>query len=126
MKTLLDWILRLGLAALFFMAGGLKLLADPEPVDLFTRLGMEPGGRVVIGVLEVVAATLLLLPATAARGALLAFWILLGALIAHVTQLGFGDEMSLMWAFGFTVSFVLLALHRGEMLFLARAFEKED
>ena len=125
MKTLLDWIIRLGLAALFFMAGGLKLMSDPQSVDLFTRLGMEPGGRLVIGVLEVVSAVMVLLPATVARGALLAFWILLGAFIAHASQLGFDGQMSVMWAFGFGTTCVLLGLHHREIPFLAQAFEKE-
>ena len=124
MKTAVSWLLRLVLAGLFLMAGGAKLLSDPVSVDMFTTLGMEPGGRILIGVLEVVAAFLVLWPATVARGALLAFWIMLGALIAHLTRIGF-DLSSWMWGVAFTASCGLLILHRGSLPFLAKALGDE-
>lgn len=124
MKKVFDWIVRLGLAGLFVMAGGMKWMEDPQSVRLFTALGMEPAGRLIIGTLELLAAGLLLIPATTARGALLAFWILLGAFLAHATRIGFGDALSLMWAGGFTAACLLLALHRHELPFLSQAFER--
>jgi len=125
MKATLEWILRAGLTGLFLMAGGMKLMSDPEPVRLFTELGMEPTGRWVIGILEVLAAGLILVPATTARGAILGFWILLGAFIAHATRIGFGDSLSLMWAGGFFGCCLLLALRRHDLEFLDHAFQRK-
>ncbi len=126
-KTLSSWACQIGLAAIFFMAGGMKLVNDTDTIRLFAALGMEPAGRYVIGVLEVLSACLLLWPATAARGALLAFCIMLGALIAHATRIGFGGDMSdtaLMWALAFTFSLLVLAFRHAELRFLRRAVDR--
>jgi uncharacterized membrane protein YphA (DoxX/SURF4 family) len=65
-----------------------KFSASPESVYIFTTVGMEPWGRIAIGVFELIAAILLLVNATAWLGALLALGLMAGALLMHLTKLG--------------------------------------
>jgi hypothetical protein len=69
-----------------------KFTAHPESVAIFTRLGMEPWGRIGTGIAELVAAALLLWPRSAVYGALLAVGILAGAIASHLTVLGIEVE----------------------------------
>jgi len=78
---------RLLVAAILLPVGYSKLAATGMDVMLFQRLGMEPQGRIIIGILEIVAGLLMLSP-QAASGALLAIGIMFGAIIAHTTVLG--------------------------------------
>ncbi len=79
--------LRLLVAAILLSVGYSKLAAEGMDVMLFERLGMEPHGRIIIGLLEITAGLLMLSP-QAASGAFLAVGIMFGAIIAHCTVLG--------------------------------------
>ncbi|MEX2606712.1 MAG: DoxX family protein [Kiritimatiellia bacterium] len=128
MKKIVSWSFQVILAVIMGMAGVMKLMSDPDTITLFESLGMEPAGRIVIGILEILAALLLLgTSVTVVRGAFLSFCILLGALIAHLSVIGFGGEMSqtsILWAVAFCTSILLLGLHRKEIPFLGKAFER--
>jgi hypothetical protein len=50
--------------------------------------GVEPWGRIGSGVIELVASLLLLIPATAVAGAVLALGVMGGAIASHVVILG--------------------------------------
>lgn len=71
------------LQTLFF-----KFTAHPDSVYIFTQLGLEPFGRIGIGIVELIAAILLLIPATQSIGGILSLGIISGALFSHLTQLG--------------------------------------
>lgn len=87
-KRIITWILR-GLAALILLQTlFFKFSGAEESVYIFSRLGVEPWGRIASGVAELVAALLILYPATTAFGALLAAGIMAGAVGAHLTVLG--------------------------------------
>lgn len=70
-----------------------KFTAAPESVAIFEQLGLEPYGRIGIGILELAAAGLLLVPRGKLYGALLGVLLMGGALMSHVTTLGFAGEM---------------------------------
>ncbi len=77
-----------GIAGLILLAAAvLKFAENPTSVEVFETLGMEPGGRVVIAVVELLAGMLLLSP-LAAIGSVLAICVMFGAVIAHLTRLG--------------------------------------
>lgn len=82
------WLPRLLAAAVMGFVAFLKLTNNPADVALFTQLGMEPTGRILIAVIEGVCALLLLSP-YAALGGVLTSAVMLGAIIAHATKLGF-------------------------------------
>jgi hypothetical protein len=84
----LSWTLQVAVAAILAQTLFFKFTAAPESVYIFSTLGLEPWGRIASGAAELVAVVLLLVPATAALGALLAAAVIAGALGAHLTKLG--------------------------------------
>ena len=127
MKTAATLLLRLGLALLFGVAGTAKFAGLPEPVSLFQSLGMEPGGRYLIGFLELLAAFLLLLPFSITSGALLGWGILSGALLAHFTKVGATGPMMPVTsaaAFGWLGCALLLFLRRDQIGFIRQMFDR--
>ena len=69
-----------------------KFSGHPESVQLFTELGMEPEGRIIIGTLELMACVLLLIPSSVTFGAILGSALMTGAIIGHFTVLGWEGE----------------------------------
>ncbi|HYI78305.1 MAG TPA: DoxX family protein [Chryseolinea sp.] len=65
-----------------------KFSGASESVYIFTTVGMEPWGRISIGILELVAAVLLLINSTAWLGSGLALGLMSGAILMHLTKLG--------------------------------------
>ena len=69
-----------------------KFTGAAESRALFEALGAEPWGRIGTGVAELAAVALLLLPATAAYGALLALGLMAGAIGSHLLVIGIEHE----------------------------------
>ena len=65
-----------------------KFTAHPDSVYIFSQLGLEPVGRVGIGVAELIIAILLLIPKTTHLGAVGGLGVISGAIFSHLTQLG--------------------------------------
>lgn len=65
-----------------------KFTGHTDSIYIFTKIGLEPFGRIGIGVLELIAAILILVPRTIWVGSLLSIGIISGALFLHVSQLG--------------------------------------
>ncbi len=61
-----------------------KFTASTESVALFEALGVEPWGRIFAGVVELIAAILLVVPATRLYGALLGVGLMSGAIASHL------------------------------------------
>lgn len=82
-----------------------KFTGAPESKYIFTRLGVEPWGRIATGLLELVAAALLIVPRTSPIGGLLAAGLMGGAVMSHLTQLGIvvQDDGGLLFALALTV-----------------------
>lgn len=81
------------LQTLFF-----KFTAAPESVYIFTKVGMEPWGRIGSGVAELIAAVLLFVPRLTWLGAVMTLGVIGGAIFSHLTVLGIvvmGDGGSL-------------------------------
>ena len=82
------WGLQVGLAALFFFAGGSKLAGAPAMVALFDAIGVGQWFRYVTGLIEVVSAVALLVPSFAPFGALLLVSTMVGAIATHLFIVG--------------------------------------
>jgi uncharacterized membrane protein YphA (DoxX/SURF4 family) len=65
-----------------------KFTASPESVYIFTTIGMEPYGRIGIGIGELIASILILIPAVSWLGAIIAMGLMSGAIFFHLTKLG--------------------------------------
>ncbi len=81
-------MLRLIAALILMQTLYFKFTAHPESVALFIKLGIEPWGRIGTGVIELMAAILLLIPASAFVGAVLGIGLMAGAILSHLTILG--------------------------------------
>lgn len=86
--TIVLWVLRLLAAIILLQTLFFKFSASEESVYIFSAIGMEPWGRIGTGVMELIAAILILVPRTTALGALLAIGLMSGALFFHLTKLG--------------------------------------
>jgi putative oxidoreductase len=87
-KTFFYWAARLLAAIIMLQTLYFKFSGSPESVYIFTTVGMEPWGRIGVGVMELVASGLLLVTATAWLGAGLALGLMTGAIGMHFTILG--------------------------------------
>jgi uncharacterized membrane protein YphA (DoxX/SURF4 family) len=87
-KVIVSWVCRLAAALILLQTLFFKFTAAPESVYIFTKVGAEPWGRIGSGVLELIAAILLLTPSFVWAGALLAIGMMVGAVVSHLTVLG--------------------------------------
>jgi uncharacterized membrane protein YphA (DoxX/SURF4 family) len=119
-RNIFLWILRLLAAVILLQTLYFKFTADPQSVHLFTILGMEPYGRIGIGVLELIASLLILYPRTTGYGAVLGVGLMAGALFFHLTKLGIvfdGDAVLFIYALIVFVSCsILVFIYRKELL----------
>jgi uncharacterized membrane protein YphA (DoxX/SURF4 family) len=65
-----------------------KFSAAEESVYIFSKVGIEPWGRIGTGVAELIAGILILIPRTSVYGALMAIGIMAGAIATHLFILG--------------------------------------
>jgi len=86
--AVMSWIGQIVAALILLQTLYFKFTGAPESVYIFTTLGMEPWGRIGTGAVELVAAVLLLVPATAGIGAIIALGVISGAILSHLTRLG--------------------------------------
>ena len=118
--TIIAWICRISAAVILLQTLFFKFTAAPESVYIFTKVGAEPWGRIGSGVIELIAAILILTPRFTWLGSLLAMGVMAGAVLSHLTLLGIevqGDK-GLLFALAlivFVCSAVNLLLHRSEI-----------
>ena len=123
-----SWTLQLLAAAILVQTLFFKFTGAEESVYIFSRLGVEPAGRIGSGVVELIAAVLLLIPATVTAGAALSLGVMSGAIVSHLTVLGIevmGDG-GLLFGLALTVlvsAAVVLFLRRAEIPVVGRYFE---
>ena len=88
-----------------------KFTAAPESVYIFSTLGMEPWGRIGSGIVELIAAVLLLTSRWDWLGGLIALATICGALFFHLTKLGISIQGDRGYLFALAiVVFILSAL----------------
>src|SRR5256885_2545348 len=115
--TIIAWICRVAAAVILLQTLFFKFTAAPESVYIFTKVGLEPWGRIGSGVSELIAAILILIPRTTWLGASLALAVMAGAIFSHLTVLGVVvmDDGGLLVGLALAVAacgFVLLFLQR--------------
>jgi putative oxidoreductase len=118
--TFFSWILRIAAAVILLQTLFFKFTGAEESVYIFSTVGAEPWGRYGSGVIELIAALLLLVPSTVASGALLTVGVAAGAILAHLTLLGIEVKGDGGLLFGLAVTIfasglALLAIHRREL-----------
>lgn len=88
MNKTVSLIIRVIIALILVQTLQYKFTAHPDSVSIFSKVGLEPFGRIAIGTLELIAAILILIPKTIWTGAILTVSIISGAVFLHITQLG--------------------------------------
>lgn len=120
LSVILTWALRLLAALIMLQTLYFKFSGHEQSVKLFTQLGMEPWGRIGVGVMELIAATLILFPRTTGLGAALGAGLMAGAIFFHLTSLGIvfaGDAWLFIYAVTcFICCAILLVIYRQQVL----------
>lgn len=81
-------ILQIVVATILFQTLFFKFTGAAESKYIFSKLGLEPWGRIGSGIVELIACILLLHPRTVTIGAILSLGVISGALMSHLTKLG--------------------------------------
>jgi uncharacterized membrane protein YphA (DoxX/SURF4 family) len=117
-----SWVLRLIVAFILFQTLFFKFTGARESVYIFSTLGVEPWGRIGSGVVELIAAALLVIPRTTIFGAALSLAVISGAILSHLTRLGVAlpavndhGELFALAVVVFLGSAAVLVLHRSEV-----------
>jgi hypothetical protein len=136
-----SWVCRIVAAIILLQTLFFKFTAAPESVYIFTKLGaflhthlpfasigpVEVSGRIGSGIMELVAAVLLLTPRFVWAGAILTMAATGGAIVSHITFLGIevqGDK-GLLFFLAIAVlvtSAIALFLHRMQIPVVGNRF----
>jgi putative oxidoreductase len=116
-SKVIGWVCRIAAAVILLQTLFFKFTAAPESVYIFTKVGLEPWGRIGSGIAELIAAILILIPPTTWLGAGLALAVMLGAIFSHLTILGIAvmGDSGLLFGLALAVaacSVILLFLQR--------------
>ena len=123
MKKYLPQVLRIIVALILIQTLRFKFTAHPDSVYIFETVGLEPIGRIGIGIVELIAGILLLIPKTVWVGALLTLGVISAAIFMHLTQLGIevkgdGGALFIMAIVTFILSAIILLLYKKDIPFL--------
>ncbi len=115
--------IRILIAIILIQTLRFKFTGHPDSVYIFSKVGLEPYGRIGIGVLELIAGILILIPRTVWLGSVLVIGIIGGAIMMHLTMLGIevnGDNGILFYTavLVFLLSLVVLWLYRKDIPFI--------
>lgn len=121
------WVLRIIAALIMLQTLFFKFTAAEESIYIFSKLGMEPWGRIGTGILELIASLLILYPKTTAIGALLAIGLMGGAIFFHLTKLGIavkndGGQLFIYASIVFVFSAVLAFVYRTDFTHYIKKF----
>ena len=110
------------LQTLFF-----KFSGHEDAIHIFTTLGIEPVGRIGIGILELITGILLLMPRTRGMGAVLAIGLMLGAIAGHLGPLGIevngdGGQLFYMGIATLVLALITFVIHRKEVPIIGGLF----
>lgn len=127
MKKKILLILRLVIAIILIQTLRFKFTAHPDSVFIFQSVGLEPYGRIIIGIFELIAGVLLLIPKTVWAGSLLTLGILGGAIMIHLTQIGLvvNNDKGVLFITAlvtFVLSIILLYHYRKDVPIVGKKF----
>jgi len=123
-EKVISWICRVGAAIILLQTLFFKFTGAEESVYIFTKVGLEPWGRYGTGVVELIAAVLLISSCHAWLGGLLALGVISGAIVSHLTVLGIVVQNDGGLLFGlalavFVMSGAVVFLHRRQIPFVS-------
>ena len=114
---ILVWATRIIAAVILLQTLFFKFTAAPESVWIFETLGVGALGRIGSGVIELIVASLLLVPKFTKLGSLGALGVMSGAILSHIFVLGIEVQRDGGLLFILAIIVVLMS---GANLFLTR------
>ena len=128
-KSLLSWALRIVAAVILLQTLYFKFTGHPESVVLFTKLGVEPWGRIGTGIIELITGILLLIPSTVFVGAFMGVGLMAGAIVSHLTVIGIeskgdGGQLFMLAIVVLVCCLILLMRYRKQGNLLLSKFQK--
>ncbi|MCI0489190.1 MAG: DoxX family protein [Blastocatellia bacterium] len=119
-QNIVSWVLQVIVALILLQTLFFKFTGAEESIYIFETVEMEPWGRIGSGIVELIAAVLLLLPRTVAVGAILAIGTISGAIFFHLTKLGIvvkddGGTLFILALVVFVASATILLMRRAEI-----------
>ena len=102
-----------------------------DSVELFTKLGVEPWGRIGTGVIELIASILLLVPGTVVIGAFLGVGLMAGAILSHIAVIGIesqgdGGQLFTLAIIVLVCCTILLLMYKNQgLMYINKIFKKK-
>ena len=129
-KIIISWLLRIAAAVILLSTLYFKFTAHPESVELFTKLGVEPWGRIGTGIIELITGILLLIPSTVFIGAVLGIGLMSGAILSHITVIGIqskgdGGQLFMLAIAVFVCCAIIMWLHKQQGILLYKKVLKK-
>jgi putative oxidoreductase len=128
-KNITSWLLRITAAVILLNTLYFKFSGHTESVMLFTKLGVEPWGRIGTGIVELIASVLLLMPSTIFLGAVMGIGLMCGAILSHLTLVGIasngdGGQLFILAIIVLLCCIVTLVLHKQQAIdFYKKCFQ---
>ncbi len=125
MKRYTSIALRIIVAIILLQTLRFKFTAHPDSVYIFSKAGLEPYGRILIGILELISSILLLRNKTAWIGAVLTSGIIGGAIFLHLTKIGIqvnndNGVLFITAIITFILSIIIIYIHRKDLPSLSK------
>src|SRR5476649_1578054 len=88
------WVIQIGAAAMFLMAGANKLSGNEQMVGMFQAIGFGQWFRYLTGSLEIIGGILLFVPRLSGVGGLLTAGLFVGAVATNLFIIGGNPAMA--------------------------------
>ena len=128
-KNIISWVLRLTVAIILLQTLYFKFTAHPDSVHIFSSLGVEPWGRIALGIIELITAILILTPKTKIIGMINSLGIILGAIFSHLLVIGVnvgndGGGLFILAIIVLFASILFLIINKTEVISLVKIIKK--
>jgi hypothetical protein len=129
-KNIISLILKLTVAIILLQTLYFKFTAHPDSVHIFSALGVEPWGRVGLGIIELITVVLILIPKTKIIGMATSLGIIIGAVFSHILVLGItvsndGGGLFTLAIIVLLAATIFLIMHKNEVKSLIQNFKKK-
>lgn len=124
-KNIISWIAQVIIVVILGQTLLFKFTDAPEVVEMFAKLNMGAFGYKLIGFVELTACLLLLTPKGSIWGAILSWGVMAGAIMGHVTKIGFEGShgaMAGMAVAAWLLSSLVIYLRRNQVSFISNMF----
>lgn len=127
-KNIISWLLRLTVAIILLQTLYYKFTAHPDSVHIFSELGVEPWGRIGLGIIELITAILVVIPKTKIIGIITSLGIIIGAIGSHLLVLGInvsndGGGLFTLAIIVFIACIIFLIMHKKDVLALIKSLK---